>query len=447
MHGFSVDEIVGMEIADLFAPEVRPSLHEVFAKVHAIGHHTFESVHRRKDGSTFPVLIDATAVRDECGRVLYRAVFVQDLTERKEGEAARARLASVLESTTDAATFVAPDRTIRAWNPAAERMFGWTAEEVLGKPISIMSPPEHAAEARAAFDRVLEGGTLRDFETVRLRKDGSRFEALLTASPIRDAAGRVHGVGGIVRDVTERQRAARALAEAHEAERQLERVRREWTAVVAHDLRQPLNTILLSSQFISKCGSTLVDNEPHARRIRDASQRLSKMIDDLLDASLLEAHRVKLTLTPIDLPELLRETVARAGGVVEPQRVEIEVRSLCPEVLADPARLEQVLVNLLSNAFKYGEPGSLVRLVVSPGLHEVEIAVTNRGTALAPEEVERLFERFYRSTRDADTGTPGLGLGLYIAKGLVEAHGGRIWAEAWERGTTFRFTLPVAMRA
>ncbi|MHB8873158.1 MAG: sensor histidine kinase [Myxococcaceae bacterium] len=225
----------------------------------------------------------------------------------------------------------------------------------------------------------------------------------------------------------------------------VERQREEFISVVAHDLRAPLTTISLTAASLERLPADQHsgDREKHLlSSINVSTRRLSRMIGDLLDASRLEANRLELRREPANLTELIRGVVERAAAMtkghpvrlVSPERLVVEV---------DPQRLEQVLDNLLSNAAKHSFPGREITVEVEPRQREVTVSVINQGEGLSPEDFPRLFSRFYRGKAAREGTVEGLGLGLYITKGLVEAHGGTIWAESTPgESATFRFTLP-----
>ncbi|MBI4494049.1 MAG: sensor histidine kinase [Chloroflexi bacterium] len=243
---------------------------------------------------------------------------------------------------------------------------------------------------------------------------------------------------------------ARLAAQAVERERaeELERLREEWTSVIAHDLRQPATVITGYAGLLARLAQqhlAVPQEQKAVEHILASARQLDRMIADLLDVSRLEAGRLTLERRPVDLVVLVREVVERTAVMVQGCPLRVEAAEDLPPVEVDPGRIEQVLGNLLSNAAKYGAPKTEIRVAVERRAEGVEVAVSNRGDGIAPEELPHLFTRFYRA-RQARAGTVhGLGLGLYISHGLVEAHGGRLWAES-DPGqiTTFRFVLPAA---
>jgi PAS domain S-box-containing protein len=197
MHGYTPAELEGRPIKDVFPPERQAELPDKLHLLEERGGFRWESEHVRKDGSVFPVVIDVSAVRDEQGRDLYRAAYVQDITQEKEAEAAQSRLASLVQSTDDAIAAIALDGTVVDWNRGAERIYGYGAAEIVGRSIAVIIPPDRRVEFDSLRDRARAGETVVGFETERLGKDGRRLAVALTLSPIRDAVGHVVGFSKI----------------------------------------------------------------------------------------------------------------------------------------------------------------------------------------------------------------------------------------------------------
>lgn len=282
------------------------------------------------------------------------------------------------------------------------------------------------------LERAMAGESTRALE-VLLDTPRGRFPALLTAGPIFDLHGERIGAMAVFEDLS--------------AFKELERTREEWTSVVAHDLRQPVTVIQAQAQLLARRIADHPDPKVHAKlgHILAASRQLDRMIGDLLDVSRIESRRLVLELRPTKLPELVADVVERHAEDLVDREVRVVAPADLPEVLADPVRVEQVLANLLSNATKYGRAGTPIEIALSRRGNQVAVAVTNEGRGIRPEEMAGLFSRFYRARSAVERKIAGLGLGLYITRGLVEAHGGTISAESEpDKTTTFTFTLPIA---
>jgi PAS domain S-box-containing protein len=264
---------------------------------------------------------------------------------------------------------------------------------------------------------------------VRLR-DGRFVPVLVSAAPVRDQDGRVTGAVAVIRDIT--------------ARKELERLREEWASIVAHDLRQPVGAISLTAESLARmhAGEVPEKERKAVERIRSASGRLNRMIEDLLDASRIEAKRLSLERRVLELSSLVDAVVEGHRGATVGFSIRVEVE---PEqrVFVDPDRIHQVLGNLITNATKYGRPGTEIRIGSLDQGDFVELVVTNHGPGIPAEELPLLFNRFGRTSSARADRTPGLGLGLYISKGLVEAHGGRMWVDSLPgEATSFHFTVP-----
>jgi signal transduction histidine kinase len=289
--------------------------------------------------------------------------------------------------------------------------------------------PESVTRLRAAVDKCLQNGTPYELDLEVIHPDGSIRSILGRGEPVRDAAGLIRGLRGTVQDITELKR--------------LQRMREEWTSVIAHDLRQPIGSIAMCADLLLRIDD--FEKKERAKltdRIRSAAFTLARMVDDLLDISQMETQRLHLDRKWIDPRRSVCETVERLSQMMNDLHVEISDSGDLSPVFADPVRVEQVLGNLLSNAVKYGDKKEiLVRL--DRREDEIEISVTNHGPGITEKESTRLFDRFSRAKSVRDSNVPGLGLGLYISKGLVEAHAGRIWVDSVpNETTTFHFTLP-----
>jgi PAS domain S-box-containing protein len=383
------------------------------------------------DGARIPVEASAT-IRG--GRW---QVFVRDMRARKAAETALARLyreealakawlQGVLDGMPEAVLLVDADGQL-SHNKAARRFIA-SAD---GAPGFDLRAPDGAAVAWTELPlmRALRlGEACSGRELVAHDAHCGLVPVLVSASPLADAGGRRVGAVSVLRDIS--------------VLKEMERLREEWTAIVAHDLRQPLNVISMSTQALARTAAVEPDTTAARAlaRIRGAIDRLGRMIRDLYDASRIDARRLTLTRAPVDLHDLLVEVAARTCADAD-RRIRVHVPRSLPPVLADAGRVEQVMENLLANALKYGDPEAEVMVTAEVADGMVVVATKNRGPGLAPEEVARLFTRFYRA--HAEGRAEGLGLGLYIARGLVEAQGGKIWAESGAHETTFRFSLPI----
>ena len=362
-------------------------------------------------------------------------------------------LAAIVESSDDAIVSKDLTGTIMSWNEGAERVFGYTAEEAVGRPITMLLPPERLEEETMIIRTLSAGERIDHFETERVRKDGQRIQISLSVSPIKDPSGRVIGGAKIARDISIRYQLERQREEAFTLERQA-RVAAEaanqakdaFLAMVSHELRSPLSPILAWARMLRMKALNEEKSAVALETIERNARAQAQLIDDLLDISRIVAGKLRLEVRPVDLAAVIQQAIEVVKPAADAKQIHLytvldtEVGTLS----GDPARLQQVVWNLLSNAVKFTPKGGRVELALERVNSHIEIAVSDTGAGIAPEFVPHLFERF----EQGDTGTTrrqgGLGLGLAIVRNIVELHGGRVFAESpgEGKGATFTVRLP-----
>jgi PAS domain S-box-containing protein len=368
---------------------------------------------------------------------------------------AAARLAAIIESCDDAIVGKTLDGIVTSWNGGAERLFGHTAAEAIGRSILLIVPPERRDEEAMILSRLCRGERIDHFETQRISKAGERIDVSVTVSPIRDARGEIVGASKVARDIRERRRVEEARQQLMESERyareQAQRanlLKDEFLSVLSHELRTPLSAIqawghLLAAgkarpEEMRQAGEVIVRNTTVQRRV----------IEDLLDIGRIVSGRLRVELESVDPLQLARAVVDTIRPTALAKKIQIVAtldRSV-PAIRADPARLQQVLWNLLSNAVKFTPDSGRVQLTMESGGGQLRFRVTDDGTGIDPEFLPRVFERFTQGNATRSRQYGGLGLGLAIAKQLVELQGGAISAASpgVGLGATFTVTLPLA---
>ncbi|WP_437338038.1 PAS domain S-box protein [Sorangium sp. So ce394] len=351
----------------------------------------------------------------------------------------RRRLEAVVEQMPEAAILVDAEGRLITCNRLALQYVSRAAGELdpWGNAV-LFDPRTPRGEPVGWADRPLtralhRGEVVTGAEGLLCREGGDLVPVLVNAAPVRSDDGEIEGAVAVFQDIS--------------ALKEMERQRQAWIGIIAHDLRQPIQVIATASQLLyARSGGQLVaDGEKQLGRIASSVERLRRMIDDLLDASRIEAHELTLDRSPVDLRAQLGEIVEKSTAATAGHAVRLEVRGDVPDVLADPGRLEQIVTNLLSNAAKYGQTNGDIAVAVSADRSFAQIAVTNWGRGIAEASLPHLFKRFSRVAEGDPRRVRGVGLGLYITKGLVEAHGGTIAVESTPGGaTTFRFSLPLA---
>lgn len=319
------------------------------------------------------------------------------------------------------------------WSPELYRIHRRDPALPLPGPadLSKFFTPESGAALHEAAERLSRDGAPFELELESISPDGVHTWVSTHGEAVRDNAGRLVGLRGTSQDITRLK--------------ELERMKEEWTSVIAHDLRQPIGVITMSVEMLPEqhVGEISKPESAIVHHIRSAAQSLNRMVNDLLDVSRIEAHRLSLERAWVDPRRLVHETLEHLRHLTEHCRVDISTEGALSPVYADPGRFEQILGNLVSNAVRYGDRSAGIRVLLTQRGDEVLFSVVNRGRGITDEQLSRLFTRFGRSTTTPGAGVQGIGLGLYIARGLVEAHGGRMWAESRPgETTTFNFSLP-----
>jgi PAS domain S-box-containing protein len=449
-----------------------------------------EIVIERPDGSRLTVLAHVNPFYNEAGNLLGAVNIVVDITDRKQAEEVIARMAAIVESSDDAIVGKDLNGIILSWNKGAEKIFGYTAEEVIGKSIMILVPPDRENEESYILDCIRRGERIVHYETVRRCKENHEIYVSLTVSPIRDKAGKIIGASKIARDVSERKRievereelllkesASRAEAEA------ANRSKDEFLAVVSHELRSPLNAILGYTRMLREKPSDATQVKSSCDIIERNAKTQLQLIEDLLDTARIVSGKLRLELRPLDINLVLADALdvvrpsAEAKGVrlqiadsqlSDGQKqttapVESENRdrtapsenqsAICnPQsaiVLGDAARLQQIVWNLLSNAIKFTPAGGRVELRAERDEGHIRITISDTGKGIQPEVLPQVFDRFRQADSSGSQRHGGLGLGLALAKHLVELHGGTVEAasEGAGCGSTFTVTLPLATQS
>jgi PAS domain S-box-containing protein len=408
------------------------------------------------DGLFAVALLEPYRRLDATTRALFNSnARLEELRALVEGELARtiARLAGATEREGRAraeleATFAAAPGAIvvcdvggqiRRANEAAERLLGYTHGEYATSPrerwarLAAQTPDgKPVGHEESPVLRALGGEHASGTFSIE-RRDGRRVWVSLSAAPLRGADGAIQGAVAAAADLSQIQ--------------ELESQREDLLRAVSHDLRNPLQIMVLQAERLTRLlgGPEHERERASAERIIRASQQMGIMIRDLVEAARFESGRIALSREPVALGPFLARLLQQAAGALDTARVAVEVEPDLPAADADPARLERVLTNLVGNALKYSPADALVRVTASARDDALVIAVADRGPGIDPGDLPRLFDRFYRGRSTGSS--EGLGLGLYIVRMIVDAHGGRVWADsAPGHGATFSFTLPVAPR-
>jgi PAS domain S-box-containing protein len=398
-----------------------------------------------RDGRRIPIDDSGAPVRLPDGELIGMVVVCRDVTERKQAEHMRAWLAAIIDSSDDAIASKTLDGIVTSWNRGATGLFGYQPEEIIGKPITTIIPPELHAEEIDILARLRRGERIEHYETVRIAKDGRRINISLTVSPIRGEDGQVMGASKIARDITQRKRNEERLREA-------DRQKDEFLATLAHELRNPLAPICAAAELLRNAKSLAPELRAATAILERQSRHMTHLIDDLLDISRITSGRIRLQPEPLELAELLQaviESYRQSAETTRHQQITLTGASEPVHVIGDRIRLTQVLSNVLHNAVKYTPAGGRIEVALRVEQREVIVSVRDNGIGIPKEMLDHIFEPFAQLDRSYERTDGGLGIGLTLAKRLIELHEGRIEArsEGRGKGTEILIRLPAIAAA
>jgi PAS domain S-box-containing protein len=456
MFGYSRAEAVGRPVSMLLPEDRQHEEEEILARLRLgerIEH--FETVRLRKDGRPLTVSLTVSPVNDAQGNIVGASKIARDISARKLAEELHERLAGVVESSEDAIVSKTLEGIITTWNAGAEQVFGYTAAEAVGRPVTILFPPELLHEEDSILSRIRRGERIEHYETVRLHKDGRRLDVSLSVSPVKDSTGKIVGAAKIARDITqakswERERESLLAAEraARAESERISLMKDEFLATLSHELRTPLNAILGWSQLLCFDDATEEDLRLGLDAIQRNARAQTQLIEDLLDMSRIISGKIRLEVQSTELPVVIEAAADAVRPSAEAKQIRLRtiMDPAAGPVMGDPTRLQQVVWNLLSNAIKFTPKEGTVDVILERTSSHLTLTVRDSGAGIRAELLPQVFERFRQGDSSTTRAHGGLGLGLSIVKSLVELHGGTVEAaSAGEgQGATFIVTLPLA---
>lgn len=365
-----------------------------------------------------------------------------------------AYLAAIVNSSDDAIIGKNLQSIVTSWNPAAERILGFTAEEMVGQSITRIIPPDRISEEELIIAKICQGEQINHFETIRMTKAGRLLEVSVTISPIRDGSGRIVGASNILRDISERREIEREREEQLEREKNLRteaeranQIKNDFLTTLSHELRTPLTAILGWSQILRGSANNAESITRAVDVIYRNARTLTQLVEDMLDMNRILMGRVKLDLQILDLATVISAAADSVSPSADLKQIRIikEIDPEVSEIRGDPTRLQQVVWNLLTNAIKFTPKEGTVEIMLDRYQDYARISVRDTGIGIKQEFIPRVFERFTQEDSSTTRKYGGLGLGLAIVKNLVELHSGSVTAESEGegRGATFRVLLPL----
>jgi PAS domain S-box-containing protein len=445
LFGYTAEEIIGQPVTTIIPPELHDDEPRILAKIRAgerIEH--FQTVRVHKNGQRIDVSLTVSPIRDAKGNIVGAAKIVRDITRQKKLEEAALRLAAIVESSDDAIASKDLNGILTSWNRSAERLFGYKAEEIIGKPVTTIIPPELHHDENFILSKIRRGEKIDHFETIRLHKNGERIEVSLTISPVKDDNGNVIGAAKIIRNITETNKIERAL-------RTTEKLAAagRMAATVAHEINNPLeavtNLVYLAKRDIPK-------NDKVAGYLELASRELDRVAH--ITRQTLGFYRDTSSPVLLNVTETLDDLLLLYEKRFESRNIKvIKQYDKDAEITALAGEIRQAFSNLVTNAIDAMPDGGQLVLRVShsyawsgPHLHGVRLTILDTGSGIQPKHKKNIFQPFF--TTKSDIGT---GLGLWITRGIVEKHRGSIRMKSrtqqHSHGTAFSIFLPAEYAA
>lgn len=443
MFGYSAQEAIGKSSLFLLPPELKDQVPALLNRIKAgevIA--DYDSVRLRKDGTRIDVAISLSPVLTEGGAVMGASIVERDITTRKKAEESMRQIQLIVEDSHDAIVGKTLEGIITSWNGGAQKMFGYATGEVIGKPMTNLFPPELKDELPRLLEKVRRGEIVADYDSLWLRKDGTRADVEFSISPVHDEKGAIIGASLVGRDITERKKSEQHIKE-------LDEMRNKFIAIISHQLRTPLTAVNwnLESLLDGDFGKLEETQRKFLQATHHASVEITRRIYNVLTAMDVEEGRVRYEKGEVALDSL-------CAGVVNEMLPKCELKDLActyvpassdlPAIDADGEKIRMAISALMENALVYTKENGKIAasLRVKGDMARFEVADT--GIGIPQAEQHRIFTRFFRASNASVMQQDAFGLGLFIAKSFIEQHHGRIGFESKEGvGSTFWFELPM----
>lgn len=437
VFGYQPEEILGRSILTLIPPELHHEEDEILHRIRAgeqIKH--YETVRMRKNGQRFPISVTISPIRDSTGRIVAASKVARDISEKKRNDESQFRLAAIVDSADDAIVSKSLDGIVTSWNEGARKMFGYTAEEMIGESILRLIPQELRYEEDEILHKLRAGLRIEHYETTRQRKNGEFVEVSVTISPIRDESGRVIGASKIARDISDRKRVERLVLQAEKLA-----ATGKMAAAIAHEINNPLeslmNVIFLARTYSakeSKVHELLLVAEGELERVAHIARQTLGYYKDTGSPTQVHVHEL------IDNVLTVYNSKMLAVGIAVDTRFDDR-----EQVLLSKGELLQVFSNIVANAIDAMPRGGVLSVSTQKGSNQtsegIQVTIRDNGMGIKQENLARIFDPFFTTK-----GNLGTGIGLWVAKQLVERRGGHITVasstDAENSGTTVSIFIP-----
>ncbi|HYD18511.1 MAG TPA: PAS domain S-box protein [Patescibacteria group bacterium] len=441
IFGYQPEEAIGKHISLIIPPEREDEEFIIIGKVKSgqrVDH--FETVRRHKDGRLIDISVTVSPIRNADGDIIGASKIARDITQARIAERVSAHLGAIISSSDDAIVSKNLDGIVTSWNPAAERIFGWTEAEMVGNSITTIIPKDRLDEEYVILKKIQNGERIEHFETIRRRKDGGLIEISATISPIRDRTGTVIGASKIARNIAEQKRIENELRESN-------RRKDDFLANISHELRTPMNAVIGLTQLLGMSDTLNERERKYVDTLQQSADGLLALINSLLDFAKMESDEIELDDSDFSLRQIVSRVTAQMEVAARKKGLRLDVQyapGFGDNFTGDALRMQQVLTNLLANAVKFTEKGGVTLKLRQkpPGL--VELSVVDTGIGIPADKLDSIFEKFSQVDVSMSRQQGGSGLGLSICRAIVHAMGGTISVLSRPGlGSTFTVEVPL----
>lgn len=441
MFGYTETEVIGQHISLIIPPErLKEELYIISQVKKGEKVHHFETIRQAKDGKLIPISLTVSPILDHTGKVIGASKIARDITDRKVAAERQGIISAIVDTSDDTILSKTLDGIITSWNRAAEHMFGYTKAEAIGQHISLIIPEDRLEEETYIIGEVIKGFKVDHFQTLRKAKSGKLVPISLSVSPVIDESGEIIGASKIARDISAEQASQQETARLYEQLKVMNAKKDEFIALASHELKTPLTSIDAYLQILA----VKVTDEKNKLFVQKTQQQLKKLrslVDDLLDISKIEAGKLYFANDEFDICKVIEDAADMIAHANPDTKISFEFQTTSYLIKGDAHRIEQLLINLLTNAIRYSSDNKHVNVHLIQQEGEIKVGVEDRGIGIAPEKLQNIFSRYYRV--DDSGSVSGLGIGLYLCHEIISRHKGHIWAESrLGEGSTFWFTLP-----
>ncbi len=445
MFGFSEAEAVGKHISLIIPSDRLKEEDFIIGQVfqgNRIDH--FETLRQHRDGSAVPISLSISPVRNKQGKIIGASKIARDISEQQKLAEKQGMLAAIVDSSDDTILSKTLDGIITSWNKAAEHMFGYPEAEAKGKHITLIIPKERLDEETFIIREIRKGNKVDHFQTERMAKDGTLIPISLSVSPILDRDGNVVGASKIARDISVQQADAAEKERLYEQVKALNTRKAEFIGLASHELKTPLTSINGYLQILHKSVKE-EKSQQFLMKSQKQVKNLIRLVNDLLDITKIEEGKLNFIMDKFNIRDVVADGIELISIANNKHRINLHSDLNELVIDGDYYRVEQVVINLLTNAVRYAPDSHEIEVYLERSAEEVKVGVRDFGMGIPADKLENIFSRFYRV--DDNSSVSGLGIGLYLSHQIITGHKGRIWVESdFGTGSIFWFSLPLTHR-